>query len=237
MAEPFVTASYCGAPPVPEEWLIRWNFDPVLLLGLILCGALALRSRHPKMALGGVGVLGLAFVSPLCALSVALFSARAAHHVLLVAVAAPLVALAFPVRRCRHLGAAFLISTATLWLWHVPAFYDPALANTGLYWLMQGSLLGSAMWFWRALFAAPPLSAMGVAILAMAQMGMLGALLTFAPDPLYATHARSTLPWGVGPLVDQQLAGLLMWVPGFIPYAVAAGMIGMRYRSLVRSAA
>ena len=45
------------------------------------------------------------------------------------------------------------------------------------------------------------------------------------------------VPWGVGPLVDQQLAGLLMWVPGFIPYGLAAGLIGMRYRSLVRSAA
>ena len=232
-----VFMSYCGSPPLPVEWFARWNLDPALLAGLAVCIVLSLRSRSPGLALGGVGALALAFVSPLCALSVALFSARAVHHLLLIAVAAPLIALAFPARRAGHLGLALLMATASLWLWHVPAFYDAALANTALYWLMQVSMLAPATWFWRALFAAPPLSGIGAAILAMAQMGMLGALLTFAPDALYATHARSTLAWGMGPLADQQLAGLLMWVPGFIPFALAAGLIGLRYRVLVRSAA
>lgn len=220
--------SYCGAPPQPYDWISRWNLDPVLLLALGLGAALALRSAHPRRALAAVGVLALAFVSPLCALSVALFSARAVHHLLLVAVAAPLIALAFPARRPGFLGAAFLVSTATLWAWHLPSLYDLALGDTAIYWLMQASLLATAIWFWRGLFAAPPLSGTLSAIFAMAQMGLLGALLTFARAPLYAAHAGTTWPWGLDPITDQQLAGLVMWVPGVIPYAVATALIARR---------
>jgi len=220
--------SYCGAPPHPYDWIDRWNLDPVLLAALGLGAVVAVRSRHPGLALAAVGVLALAFVSPLCALSVALFSARAAHHVLLVAVAAPLIALAFPAARPRLPGVAFLVATATLWAWHLPSLYDRALADTGVYWIMQASLLVTAAWFWRELFAAPPVPAALAAILGMAQMGMLGALLTFTRHPLYAAHAGTTLPWGLDQVADQQLAGLVMWVPGAIPYAVATALIARR---------
>ncbi len=220
--------SYCGGPPFPEDWLLRWNFDPILLGALALCGLLALRSNRPALGLGGVAVLAVAFVSPLCALSVALFSARAVHHILLVAVAAPLLALAFPARRSSDLGVALLVATATLWLWHVPTLYDRALADSLVYWVMQLTLIGSAFWLWRALFAAPPMPATLAAVLAMAQMGMLGALLTFAPGALYAAHAGTTLAWGIGQVADQQLAGLIMWVPGNLPYAVVTAMLGRR---------
>ncbi len=221
-------SSYCGEPPLPHDWLLRWNLDPLLLLGLAICAAIALRSDRPRLALGGVGVLAIAFVSPLCALSVALFSARAAHHIALVAIAAPLIALAFPARRSGQLAVALLVATITLWLWHVPTFYDRALANTALYWLMQFSLMASAIWMWRNVFAAPPVPALLAAIFAMAQMGMLGALLTFAPDALYAAHAGTTLAWGIGPLADQQLAGLIMWVPGVFPYAILTALLARR---------
>ncbi|MBS7813791.1 cytochrome c oxidase assembly protein [Roseococcus sp. XZZS9] len=220
--------SYCGAPPLPDDWLLRWNLDPLLLAALALGAAVATRSRHPRMALAAVGVLAVAFVSPLCALTVALFSARAAHHVLLVAIAAPMIALAFPARRPGHAGAAFLIATATLWVWHLPSLYDRALTDPMLYWLMQVSLLATAVWYWREVFAAPPVSAALAATLGMAQMGLLGALLTFARVPLYAAHAETTWPWGLDQLADQQLAGLVMWVPGSIPYAMAIALIARR---------
>ena len=220
--------SYCGAPPHPYDWLERWNFDPVLLVALAVAAAVAVRSQHPRFALASVGILAVTFVSPLCALSVALFSARAVHHVLLVTVAAPLAALAVPGRDSKSLGFAFVASAATLWAWHLPMLYDRALGDTAIYWLMQLTLLGAATWFWRELLAAPPLTASMVAILAMAQMGMLGALLTFARVPLYASHAASTLPWGLDQITDQQLAGLVMWVPGVIPYALATALIARR---------
>jgi putative membrane protein len=221
-------ANYCGTPPLPTDLFLRWNLDPILLIALAIGAAVALRSARPRLMLGGVVVLALAFVSPLCALSVALFSARAVHHILIVAIAAPLLALAFPGRPPRFLGAALLTATVTLWLWHVPSLYDRALAHTAIYWLMQVSLLATAVWFWRELFAAPPVPATLSAIAAMAQMGMLGALLTFAPDPLYVVHIATTLPWGLSPLADQQLAGLIMWVPGILPYAVITAVIGRR---------
>ncbi|KAA2211630.1 cytochrome c oxidase assembly protein [Teichococcus oryzae] len=220
--------SYCGLPPDPFEWLHRWNMDPLLLLALGCAAAMAPWSRHPHMIWAATGALALAFVSPLCALSVALFSARAVHHLLIVTVAAPLLALAFPARRSSNLGVAFAISTLTLWAWHLPSLYDWALADTAMYWLMQISLLGTAAWFWRALFAAPPVTAALSAILGMAQMGMLGALLTFSKAPLYAAHFGTTLPWGLEQVADQQLAGLVMWVPGVIPYAVALALLARR---------
>jgi len=53
-------------------------------------------------------------------------------------------------------------------------------------------------------------------------MGLLGALITFAGAPLYAPHAVSTLAWGLTPLEDQQLAGLIMWAPAAVFYLAAA---------------
>jgi putative membrane protein len=220
--------SYCGSPPFPHDWWLRWNLDPVVLAALAVGAVVAARSRQPGVAMGGIGLLALAFVSPLCALSVALFSARAVHHLVIVAAAAPLLALGFPRRDAGALGPAWLVSTATLWLWHLPALYDRALADSVVYWLMQASLLGSALWFWRSLFAAPPASAMLAATSAMIQMGMLGALLTFAPDPLYVAHVGTTLPWGLDQIADQQLAGLIMWVPGIIPYALVTALLARR---------
>lgn len=85
-------------------------------------------------------------------------------------------------------------------------------------------MLASAVWFWRALAVrggeAPTVA---VALLAtMTHMGMLGAILTFAGQPLYAPHLTTTLAWGLTPLQDQQLAGLAMWVLGALPYLGAA---------------
>ncbi|MGK2909033.1 MAG: cytochrome c oxidase assembly protein [Sphingobium sp.] len=220
--------SYCGPPPLPDAAMIAWNLDPVLVAGFAICAFVALRSANPRLALAGVAVLAVAFVSPLCAISVALFMARAVHHILIVAIAAPLLALAFPSRRTAMVGPVFVAATGLLWAWHLPSLYDAALADARVYWLMQASLLGSAIWFWRSLFAAPVLPAALGAIAAMAQMGMLGALLTFAPTPLYAAHVGTTLAWGLPQIVDQQLAGLIMWVPGIIPYAIALALIARR---------
>ena len=64
----------------------------------------------------------------------------------------------------------------------------------------------------------------------MVQMGLLGALITFAARPLYAPHWLTTQDWGLSPLDDQQLAGLIMWAPGSLVYLFAA--VAILYRSL-----
>lgn len=218
-----MNAIYCGPPPLPQEIWTSWNFDPFLLVALALT-AVWLRRSHAGLA--AVAVMAFAFVSPLCALSSALFSARVVHHVLLVAVAAPLLAVALRTKRETGLALPFALSAVVLWFWHVPAAYDLALANVAVYWLMQVSLIASAVWFWRALLAdgRSPVDRLVFLVAAFAQMGLLGAILTFAPDPLYAVHAIAPLDWGLTPLQDQQLGGLIMWVPAGIPYAFAAAL-------------
>ncbi len=221
---------YCGPAPAPDELLARWNFDPFALL-LVALVAIGFGRRRS----GGLGalVLALAFLSPLCALSSALFSARVVHHVLLVAVAAPLLALARPASRATGVGLPYLLATAALWLWHLPAAYDAALSDMAIYWLMQGSLFGSAWLFWRAAFSQPAGSGLGWVFLAYLAMGMLGAILTLAPEALYAVHATAPLQWGMSSLADQQLGGMLMWIPAGLPFAFWGWMLASRaWRSM-----
>jgi len=222
-----MNATYCGPPPDPGEIATSFNLDPALIALLL---ALGVALRHRRAGLAAVAVLAIAFISPLCALSSALFSARIVHHVLLVAVAAPLLALAFPARRTGGLALPFAISTVTLWAWHLPDAYDLAFTNVAVYWAMQLSLIGSAAIFWRAVFAdgRSPVDQFLFVVAAFAQMGMLGAILTFAPQPLYAAHALAPFDWGLTPLEDQVLGGLIMWVPAGIPYAVVAALIARR---------
>ena len=186
-----------------------------------------MRLAAPRRTAGlfAIGVLAVAFVSPLCALSVALFSARTLHHLLLIGVAAPLLAIACPTRLAPSPSVAFALATILLWGWHLPAAYDAALANKALYWVMQASLLASAWAYWVAVRRADPPLALALVGAGAAQMGFLGAILTFVARPLYATHLSTTVPFGIGPLADQQLAGLAMWVLGLLPYAVVGAMV------------
>jgi len=227
--------AYCGPPPLPAELATSFNLDPLLLAALVM---LLIAVRRKPAGLAAVAVLAIAFVSPLCALSSALFAARVVHHVLLIAVAAPLLALAFPARRANSLVLPFTASTLVLWIWHLPVAYDAALANVPLYWLMQLTLIGSAMAFWRAVLATErsPIDRLIFVIAAFAQMGLLGAILTFASSPLYGAHALAPLAWGLTPLEDQVLGGLIMWGPAGIPYAIAAVLIARRgWAMLIRA--
>ncbi|MET0337846.1 MAG: cytochrome c oxidase assembly protein [Caulobacter sp.] len=216
---------YCGVAPTPGELIGRWNLDALLIVALLagLGGAiLRLRGERRLWALAAIAALALIFVSPLCALSAALFSARTAHHLLLMGLAAPLLALALPWRRTPSLLTATALQTALLWGWHAPAAYAWALSHDGAYWLMQGCLLGSSLLFWQAIRAAAAPAAVAGLLAAMVQMGLLGALLTFANQAIYTPHLITTAPWGLTPLQDQQLAGLIMWAPGSALYLLPA---------------
>lgn len=220
-----LTGVYCGPPPLPGTLWGAWNFDPLLITALIFAAAILRRS---PTGLAAICALTVAFVSPLCALSAALFSARIVHHVLLVAVAAPLLALAIP-RRGTRLAPAFTVFTVILWLWHLPQAYDLALSNMAIYWLMQATLLASALAFWHGVFSAAVRDDSGSALLAIlaayVQMALLGALLTLAPEALYAIHATAPLAWGFTALADQQLGGLIMWVPAAAPFALWGALV------------
>lgn len=237
---------YCGLAPLPAELIARWNLDPALIAALVVGSAAHLGmvtqssqapSRKASVApLLGWALLAVLFVSPLCALTSALFSARVTHHVVLVAVAAPLLALPWRRSKLAHLlargaAAVFILHTVLLWLWHAPAPYAAALADPVVFWVMELSLLGSAMALWRVILSpvAPIGRTLGLLLGSVVQMGMLGAVITFARTPLYDAHRGVTTAWGLSALQDQQLAGLIMWVPASLPYlAVALVLLARR---------
>jgi putative membrane protein len=232
--------AYCGPPPLPETLWGRWNFDPLLIamLGLALAAYLVTARGTLRQHLAfaaGWAVVATLFVSPLCALTVALLSARVGHHLLLVAVAAPLLAIGLAPALRQRIAAGttvlLIIHAGLFWLWHIPDLYDLALRSAPVYWAMQLSLLASAVAFWGAVLApsARPTGAIAALVAATIQMGLLGALLTFAPQALYAGHLSTTEPFALTPLMDQQLAGLLMWVPGALPYALGGLALMLRH--------
>ena len=221
--------AYCGPAALPAQLWQRWNFDPLLLVGLAVLAACIGRGHSADKRAGwaAIALMALIFVSPLCALSSALFSARVLHHVLLIAAVAPPLARAFPLDRVPSPPLALLVAlnAIVLWLWHAPGPYAWGLASVPAYWLMQLTLLGSAWMLWRAVLSsrAPTGAALFALAATVGQMGLLGALIVFAPRPLYWLHFESSAAWGLTPLADQQLAGLLMWVPAMLPY-LAVGL-------------
>jgi putative membrane protein len=232
---------YCGPAPQPATFWSSWNFDPWLIPAyvaiVLICFVLSPLSRVSRSNMrwnAAALVLFLAaFVSPLCALSTALFSARIAHHMLLVAAIAPALALAFPARRSLArlpASAVFLAHTVLFWIWHAPTPYAFALSSHAAYWLMEGTLLISAFVMWQRILAPAthPGTALAMLLGSIIQMGMLGALLTFAGQAMFEPHLTTTVPFGLTPLGDQQLAGLIMWVPSALPYLLCAVIIGMR---------
>jgi putative membrane protein len=217
---------FCGAPPLPGG--ATWTLEPLLLAALGVAGlGLAWAGRGAERtarlaALAGWLVLVAALVSPLCNLAVALFGFRVTQHLLITLVAAPLIATAL-VRADGWQRAGPVPAAATFaalfWLWHLPGPYAASFHPDGIaWWWAHATLALSALWLWIALLAARharPVAAALAGLFTGLQMGALGALLTFATRPLYVPHGPEvTLPWGLTPLEDQQLGGLLMWVPG-----------------------
>ena len=153
IATPLYTyASYCGAPPTTSNLWFRWNLDPFLLLGLVgvwLAYTLAARrlatvSRSQRRCFGaGWVITALALVSPLCALSVSLFSARIGQHMILETIAAPLVA-PWACRRARHGRGTRCWPPSPLRrlmaFWHAPRPYDATFESTAVYWAMHLTL-------------------------------------------------------------------------------------------------
>ena len=229
---------YCGAAPPPAEWLAHWNLDPALLLMLAasLIFSLLNPSTRPAVQaarLSTIGVATLVFVSPFCVLGSALFAVRTLHHIVLLTLLAPLLAVALDLHRLRVPGTfAFwtVVQAAVFWIWHAPAAYELALSSTWAFWAMQLTMTGSAaVWFARLRQQNAGTAVVGL-LATMVSMGLLGALLTFGGIAIYAPHALSAPMYGLSPLEDQQIAGLIMWAPGSATYLLAA--VTILYRSL-----
>ena len=122
---------------------------------------------------------------------------------------------------------AMTIYIVTVGTWHVPPLYDAAQGRTLIHNTEHLFFLGAALLFWWPVVhpsGGKRRLSYGAAILyffpPMLEGNLIGALLTFADRPLYATYINSPRVWGISVLQDQQLAGLLMWVPGGLVYAI-----------------
>jgi putative membrane protein len=260
------------APQNFHELIRDWEFDPLVILGLLVSGWLYWRGtqRLWKTLGSGRGIKKweafsfwtgwfftlVALVSPLHALGHALFSAHMVQHEILMLISAPLFILGRPMiatlkampisaaQRLAHLGnsagwgkfwrfitypfAAWLIHALALWVWHIPILFQATLDSDLIHSLQHISFLFSALLFWWAIMhGRARMKGYGLAVLYIfttaLHTGALGAIITIAGRLLYPDYAATTDAWHLTPLEDQQLGGLIMWIPAGLVY-VAAGL-------------
>ena len=204
--------------------------------------------RHPPGRLAGFGfhattlLCALALFGPLDGWAKTSTAAHMGQHMLLMVVIAPLWILCRPLPQlvagsgrwgawlwkpmlrlaARPLYAAYLHAIA-IWFWHTPYFYMAAVDNPWWHAVEHVCFLVTAGVFWWAVLRSSARNipwALLAVLFTLMHTGFLGAILTFAGSPVYG-EARD--------LQDQQLAGLIMWVPGAIPYILAAAWIAHRW--------
>jgi putative membrane protein len=118
---------------------------------------------------------------------------------------------------------ATVVHGAVIWLWHAPSLFDAAVTNLALHRLQHLSFLASALAFWWALARRADRGAATVHLfVTMVHTTLLGVLLALSPRVLFLRQTADAAHWGLTPLQDQQLAGLVMWVPAGAIYAGAA---------------
>lgn len=122
---------------------------------------------------------------------------------------------------------AWSIHAAALWVWHIPFLFEAALADAVLHILQHLTFLLSAFIFWWAMIdprrgASHRLSGVLYIFTTAVHTSILGALLTFSTTCWYPAYASTTATWGLTAIEDQQLGGLIMWVPGGVAFMIVA---------------
>jgi cytochrome c oxidase assembly factor CtaG len=237
--------------------LSAWSLSPILIVGCVIIVLLYLHffGWQRRVAFLGLGLatLVLALGSPLSALANGyLFSAHMVQHILLLLIAPIWLLLALP----RNLSLTnkfdwwslpaigWLAGVGSMWLWHAPALCNAAVSSRPIYVLQSVSLvlLGSLFW-WQLL--APreqdrltPRAGVCYLFSACTACSLLGIILTFSPVRVCPIYMQSLDrlglfglvrdQWGMTPEKDQQVGGLLMWVPMCLIY------LGAIFSQLVR---
>lgn len=200
----------------------------------------------------GVGLMFLALVSPLDELGDSyLFSAHMVQHLCLTIVGPPLLLLGTPewfvkpllrnklvfkiAKVLTYPAIAFVLYNADFWLWHAPPLYNATLENQNIHILEHLTFIVFGILYWWPIFSPSkdlPRLSIGGQILYLFFSGMpsvlLGAGLTFSP-PLYAPYLAAPRVWGISAATDQQLGGLIMWVPVSIAYIVIMSVLFIRW--------
>lgn len=131
--------------------------------------------------------------------------------------------------------SAWAFYAASLWLWHMPRLYEAAARDELVHALEHGTFLASALVLWWTALLSTRTSALGAGagifllFTTALQDGLLGALLAFAPRPLYGVYAEAAHLLGHDPVADQQVAGIVMWIFGGLVYLTAALVLTRRF--------
>lgn len=137
-------------------------------------------------------------------------------------------------RALRQPAVAWLLGIGAMYVWHLPVLYNAALAHVNIHIAEHLCFLATGVIFWWPVCAPlaaaryAPLVALLYLFTAAVAGSALGIILTFTAPGLYPAYlnpvdARGFLPlirngWGLSPAVDQQVGGLVMWVPGGLVY-------------------
>jgi len=229
-----------------------------LLVYLLGFARLRARAEHGHwggltLFLGGWLVLAAAIVSPLHEAGERSFTLHMVEHELIMLVAALLLPLSRPLgvmlwalpRAARQALApagrglgrltdpllATALQAAALWLWHAPPLFNRALGHPAWHIAQHLSFLVTALLFWWAMLRTPHHGLASVCLFVTSIVGgALGALMALSSSPWYAGYAAmGMMPFGLTPTEDQQLAGLIMWIPGGLVHAGAAVLLLGRY--------
>ena len=128
---------------------------------------------------------------------------------------------------------AWWVHAVALWVWHVPSLFEAALENEGVHTLQHLTFFFSALLFWWSVLRASSRKGKGIALLSlfttMVHTGALGALLTLASTSWYLSYASTAPAFGLTAVEDQQLGGLVMWVPTGFVYIVSGLVLAARW--------
>jgi cytochrome c2 len=122
---------------------------------------------------------------------------------------------------------AWFVHALALWLWHIPALFDATLHSEFIHFVQHACFILTAIIFWWAVITSrSAVMSYGGALLYMFTTALhtqvLGVLMTFSKTVWYPTYRYTTEPWGLTALQDQQLGGLIMWIPAGLVYIIAA---------------
>ncbi|MGI8955898.1 MAG: cytochrome c oxidase assembly protein [Chthoniobacterales bacterium] len=225
-----------------------WTWNPLALLtcAAALGGYFAAFGFHPRIGwfAAGLGVFLLALLSPINTLADGyLFSAHMVQHILLLLLVPALLLLSLPrslsptlrPRFLEHPVVGWMAGVGAMWVWHWPTLCNAAVSSRPMFALQTGSLVVLGTLFWRQILApreAERLSPPGAVLYlfsACVACSVLGMILTFSPVTVCSIYSMpppdrlGLLPmiqnvWGFTPEKDQQVGGLLMWVPMCLIY-------------------
>jgi putative membrane protein len=132
-----------------------------------------------------------------------------------------------------HPAVAWALHGVVLWAWHMPWLFEAALARPGVHTLQHTSFFASALLFWWAPLGSASRQGQGASMFylftTMVHTAALGALLTLSPALWYPAYASTSPAFGLDPLEDQQLGGLVMWVPAGLAYLAVGLALAARW--------